>query len=111
MTALTARSAVVQQVGGFPFLDPDFDPARLLTAVACCRWTRANPGAAAVPSRQGLAEVLQPERGKQIRRLDLELDLPFGQLSADQLQQIEQTRTTLVQWLPDWAPRGAPISR
>lgn len=104
MTALTSPSAVVQQVGGFPFLDAAFDPARLLTAVACCRWTRANSGAATGPSRKELADVLEPERAYQIRRLDLELDLPFGRLSPDQLQQIEQTRTAIVGWLPDWAP-------
>lgn len=104
MTALTVPSTVVEQVGGFPFLDPEFAPGRLLTAAACCRWTRAHPHTAATPTRNELTAVLQPERARQIRRLDLHLDLPHGDLTEGQHHQVAQTRAAIVRWLPDWAP-------
>lgn len=104
MSALTSPSAVVEQVGGFPFLDPGFAPGRLLTAAACCRWQRAHPHTTTAPTRDDLTAVLQPERARQIRSLDLHLDLPHGHLTEDQLHQVTQTRTAIVRWLPDWTP-------
>ncbi|MEU7822996.1 HEXXH motif-containing putative peptide modification protein [Catellatospora sp. NPDC049133] len=93
---------VEKEFGGFPFVDPGFAPTRLLTAVACCRWQRTNPGS--VPAGSELSAVLTPERALTIRRLDLSLDLPFGQLSDERQVQIAQTRAYVGTLLPDWRP-------
>lgn len=96
-------SAIRREVGGFPFVDPGFQPARLLTAVACCRWARANPAADTSASHDDLMAVLQPDRARQVRGLDLHLDLPYGQLTDDQHQQVSHARDAILGWLPQWA--------
>ena len=102
MTTPSTLSAISKEVGGFPFIDPDFRPARLLAAAACCRWARANPGSR-TPSQRDLQSVLDPERATEIRQLDLARELSFGQLSADQQRQVGETRSAIVTWLPRWA--------
>jgi hypothetical protein len=101
---VTAASSVVQtEFCGFPFIDPDFNSNRLLTAAACIRWTREN-GAGAAPTRVQLNEVLTPERAWKIRRLDLELDMSCEDLPAARLAQAMLTVEQIGQLLPAWQP-------
>lgn len=102
MTAPRTLSAIRNEVGGFPFIDPSFRPARLLAAAACCRWARANPGSP-TPSQHELQSVLDPKRATEIRQLDLPRDLPFGQLNEGQQRQVGETRSAIAAWLPQWA--------
>ncbi len=98
-----STATIVGEIGGFPFIDTSFEAGRLLTAVACCRRIREDPNAVA-PTPEQLTAALHPSAAARVRRLDLVLDLPFGELSSEQHHQVEQTRTLIIEWIPRWAP-------
>jgi len=98
----TATSIITTEFGGFPFVDAEFAPGRLLTAVACCRYAREHAGT--TPGREELAAVLQPDNALRIRRLDLILELPHAELTPTQLTEVDQTRRHIGELMPRWQP-------
>lgn len=100
-----------EHCGGWPFLDLNHMPQRLLTLVACVRITRRD-GSCAAPTCEDLAAVLAPDRALRIRALDLPKPLPGGALTARRQQEIRTTVNHLAALLPQWEPllRALPLT-
>ncbi|MEU5108446.1 HEXXH motif-containing putative peptide modification protein [Streptomyces sp. NPDC021354] len=97
------RPFVPAHCGGWPFLDHEHDPRRLLTAVACVRFARRD-GPLPAPTAQDLAAVLTPAEALRIRALDLPKPLPAGTLIPHRQAQVDQTVRLIAELIPDWAP-------
>ncbi|MFI0813817.1 aKG-HExxH-type peptide beta-hydroxylase [Streptomyces echinatus] len=110
-TATHTVPFVPAHCGGWPFLDDDHAPQRLLTAVACVRLARRDgPHAAGRPD--DLAAVLDPGEALRIRALDLPRPLPTGTLTTEQLAAIPAAVDIIAHLIPAWAPllRALPLT-
>ncbi|MFI6277892.1 aKG-HExxH-type peptide beta-hydroxylase [Streptomyces sp. NPDC050988] len=102
-TATHTVPFVPAQCGGWPFLDDDHAPQRLLTAAACVRLARRD-GPHPVPHPDDLATVLDPGEALRIRALDLPRPLPTGTLTPQQQAAIRATVDVIAHLVPLWAP-------
>jgi hypothetical protein len=98
----TMTSVVQTEFGGYPFLDEDFEPGRLITAAACSRWRRAHDEES--PAASDLARVFDPDEAIKIRSLDVQSRLKWHPLRADRQAQVEEAITTIVGCASGWPP-------
>ena len=110
-TATDTVPFVPARCGGWPFLDDEHAPKKLLTAVACVRLARRD-GPRPSPSPEELADVLEPGEALRIRSLDLPRPLPTGALTAQQRAAIPTTVELIARLVPPWAPllRALPLT-
>ncbi|MFJ4623634.1 aKG-HExxH-type peptide beta-hydroxylase [Streptomyces sp. NPDC088812] len=97
--------------GGWPFLDDEHAPQRLLTAVACVRLARRD-GPHPAPRPDALAAVLTPGEALRIRALDLPRPLPAGTLAPHQRAAVSAAVDLIARLIPAWAPllRSLPLT-
>ncbi|MET7487662.1 HEXXH motif-containing putative peptide modification protein [Streptomyces sp. NPDC005538] len=110
-TATHTVPFVPAHFGGWPFLDDDHAPQRILTAVACVRLARRD-GPHPTPRPDDLAAVLDPGEALRIRALDLPRPLPAGTLTPEQQTAIRATVDIIAHVIPPWAPllRALPLT-
>ena len=100
-TATDTVPFVPAHCGGWPFLDDEHAPKKLLTAVACVRLARRD-GPRPSPSPGELAGVLEPGEALRIRSLDLPRPLPTGTITAQQRAAIPTTVELIGRLVPPW---------
>jgi HEXXH motif-containing protein len=97
----SADSFTQREFGGFPFLDDSFSAGRLLTAVACVRWSLL-PHSEGSPNSEQLKDLLRPESALAIRRMELELPIPGSELPAQRQILIDEALAAIAQAIPAW---------
>ncbi|MFJ3173852.1 aKG-HExxH-type peptide beta-hydroxylase [Streptomyces roseus] len=93
---------LMNEIGGVPFVDDTtFKPKALLTAVAIVRRS-ADPTAYGT-----LSEYLDPEKAEQVfvrQAASKPEHVAWGELSADEAEEVERASDLVVSAMPAWAP-------
>ncbi len=93
---------ILNEFSGFPFIDDSFDSRRLLLAVAMLRWARLNGFNGQRPSRSELEDMVRPDRAREVRALDLRLDLTEAEITGSRRRQVADAVALICKCMPNW---------